>query len=138
MTVLKLPGEVRARIESHAHAGYPEETCGLLIGHQADGVVSVCAAPPARNVNRERPEDRYELDPLAMLRADRDARCRGLEVVGVWHTHPDHAAQPSATDRAAAWEGWSYLIVSVTRRGVGEVRSWRLAGDAFREEGVEP
>jgi proteasome lid subunit RPN8/RPN11 len=60
-----------------------------------------------------------------------------MEVVGIWHSHPDHPAQPSETDRQAAWEGWSYMILSVTGEGVSDVRSWRLDGDAFIEEVVE-
>jgi proteasome lid subunit RPN8/RPN11 len=91
----------------------------------------------AANLNQERPGDRYELDPRTMLEADRDCRARGLEVVGVWHSHPDHPAEPSETDRAGAWEGWSYIIVSVARAAVGTMRSWRLSGDRFHEESIE-
>jgi len=58
--------------------------------------------------------------------------------VGIWHSHPDHPARPSETDRAAAWEGWSYLIASVTDAGLSELRSWRLSGERFLEEPVEP
>ncbi|MGH8508908.1 MAG: Mov34/MPN/PAD-1 family protein, partial [Gammaproteobacteria bacterium] len=68
--------------------------------------------------------------------ADRDARARGLEIVGVWHSHPDHPAEPSETDRAAAWEGWSYLIVSVARDGINAIRSWRRDAGQFYEEDV--
>jgi proteasome lid subunit RPN8/RPN11 len=57
-------------------------------------------------------------------------------VIGVWHTHPDHPARPSETDRAAAWAGWSYLILSVTARGVADVKSFRLHGEAFVEEEI--
>jgi proteasome lid subunit RPN8/RPN11 len=61
-----------------------------------------------------------------------------LEVVGVWHSHPDHPARPSETDRNGAWEGWSYLILSVTAEGVPDLRSWRLRGEHFEEEDVRP
>ena len=67
---------------------------------------------------------------------EEDARTRGLDVLGVWHTHPDHPAHPSETDRAAAWEGWSYVIASVERGEVADVRSWRLDGDSFVEEEI--
>ena len=91
----------------------------------------------ARNVNIERPRDRYELDPLDFLAAQRAAQSAGLEVVGVWHSHPDHAARPSETDRADAWPEWSYVIATVTERGADQVRSWRLEGDEFHEEHIE-
>ena len=92
----------------------------------------------ARNLNTERAEDRYEMDPLDLLRADEMARARRLDIVGVWHTHPDHPARPSATDRAQAWDGWSYLILEVGAGGVQAMRSWRLEGAEFVEEAVAP
>jgi proteasome lid subunit RPN8/RPN11 len=121
-----------------ARAGYPREACGLLVGRRIDPDTLVEDLVEARNLNRERPGDRYELDPDAFEAADREARGRGLEIVGIWHTHPDHPAVPSTTDRERAWVGWSYLIAAVGPGGVTEVRSWRLHGDAFVEEVVAP
>ncbi len=118
-------------------AGYPYETCGILIGEPVEGGIRVYEAIEAPNLNKERPGDRYELDPSAMLAADREARSQGLEIVGIWHSHPDHPAEPSETDRASAWEGWSYMIVSVTRDSLIEVRSWRLDGGQFVEEKIK-
>ena len=106
------------------------------MGQQTEGVTDVIEAVQAPNLNHERPGDRYELDPKAMLTADRDARQKGLEIVGVWHSHPDHPARPSETDRTAAWEGWSYVILSVSRDGVRDVRSWRMKGEQFEEEEI--
>ena len=134
MAIIKLPESMRKRIAAAVTAGYPHETCGLLIGRQGVRAVEVLDSLQAANLNQERPGDRYELDPKAMLAADRDARSRGLEIVGVWHSHPDHPAEPSETDREAAWEGWSYLIVSVARDGINAIRSWRLDGGQFYEE----
>lgn len=127
------PG-LRARLQALARAGYPEETCGLLLGRCAENQVDVLELVPARNLNRERARDRYELDPAAFLAADTQAREHGWEVVGVWHTHPDHPARPSATDRAKAWEGWSYLILSVSQSGMDDLRSWRMHAGDFIEE----
>ncbi|MEM8709359.1 MAG: M67 family metallopeptidase [Planctomycetota bacterium] len=76
------------------------------------------------------------LDPVALLAAEESASSRGLEVIGVWHSHPDRAAVPSEEDRAAAWPKWSYLIASVNASGVRDLRSWRLGGEAFVEEAV--
>ena len=113
-------------------AGYPSETCGLLIGRDS----TVARAVPARNLNRERAGDRYELDPADHFAAEQEARAEGLEVIGVWHTHPDHPARPSETDRAAAWPGWSYLILAVIAGGVTDIRSWQLAGEHFTEQAI--
>ena len=134
--VFELNAALQERLKNWARGGYPRERCGLLLGQARDGVVRVVEVVQARNANTERAHDRYELDPGDFLRADRQARARRLEIVGIWHTHPDHPARPSATDREQAWEGWSYLILSVDRHGVQALRSWRLDGHDFVEEAV--
>lgn len=134
--MLVLPSEVRADLERWIRAGYPEETCGLLVGRNHLGRTETARATLAKNLNRERARDRYELAPADFLAADLAAREAGLEIVGVWHSHPDHPAEPSETDRAAAWEGWSYVIVEVTRVGVAAMRSWRFSGQRFDEETI--
>ncbi|TXF12392.1 Mov34/MPN/PAD-1 family protein [Pelomicrobium methylotrophicum] len=136
MATLQLPESERKRLEAWMREGYPQETCGLLIGRSRDGVTQVVEVVQARNLNQERARDRYLLDPDDYLKADESARARGLSIVGIWHSHPDHPARPSATDRAHAWEGWSYLIASVSREGVTDLRSWRLRSGAFEEEEV--
>lgn len=135
-SILQLPTRLRVELETLARAGYPNEACGLLLGRAADGQCAVASARAARNLSAGRARDRYELDPADYLTAEREAAAAGLAVVGVWHTHPDHPARPSATDREWAWPGWSYLILSVGPDGVRELRSWRLAGDGFAEEEV--
>jgi proteasome lid subunit RPN8/RPN11 len=85
------------------------------------------------------PETRrlYLLDPDDFLAAESQARKSGLDVVGVWHSHPDHPASPSQTDLERAWPGYSYVIVAVTEDGLPEIRSWRLHNDSFLEERLE-
>ncbi len=134
MAALQLPEAVRAHLRAAVRAGYPNETCGLLLGRAEDERVRVHEAQSAGNLNHERPGDRYDLDPQDLLRAEHRARALGLEVVGVWHSHPDHPAEPSETDRAGAFEGWSYLILSVTAERVRDMRSWRLRAGRFFEE----
>lgn len=92
----------------------------------------------ARNLDTARARDRYELDPADHLAAEELARSAGLDVIGIWHSHPDHPAVPSESDQAQAWHGWSYLIVSVAAGTVRELRSWRLAGPSFEEEELRP
>ena len=134
--MLRLPHTLGESLNAFALQGYPRETCGLLLGVRMGDEHAVTEVRRARNLNVERAEDRYELDPDDFLAADREARAAGLDIVGIWHSHPDHPARPSATDRDGAWPGWSYLIVSVGREGVGEIRSWRLNGADFEEEAI--
>jgi proteasome lid subunit RPN8/RPN11 len=131
-----LPAPVRAQLESWVEAGYPYETCGVLVGIQGKAQSYITRAVQTRNINSERAHDRYELSPDDFLAADAAAKADGLEIVGIWHSHPDHPARPSETDRVQAWHGWSYLIVSVLQGCAAELRSWRLVNEAFEEESV--
>ena len=134
----RLPPELRRELARWAAEGYSNEVCGLLVGRCDGDRTAALRAARAGNLDRERPETRYLLDPDDFVAADREARALGLDVVGFWHTHPDHPARPSPTDLDAAWEGYSYLIIATTAAGAAEMRSWRLDGDAFREETLEP
>jgi proteasome lid subunit RPN8/RPN11 len=135
---VKLPQPARLQLIAWAQKGYPHESCGVLVGNQDTVQVSIARVVLARNVNTERPRDRYQLDARDLLAADRSAEAGGLEIVGIWHTHPDHPAHPSEHDRVQAWQGWSYLILSVERDRVTELRSWRLTNGAFQEETIIP
>ncbi|MCW3478318.1 M67 family metallopeptidase [Neisseriaceae bacterium JH1-16] len=134
--VLHLPLDILDALRVTARQGYPHEACGLLIGRRCGSVHRVTAMREARNLNRERAHDRYELDPADYMAAEMEAREAGQEIVGIWHTHPDHPARPSETDRAAAWPNWSYLILSVDSAKVSAVTSWRLDGEVFVEEEI--
>ena len=103
--VLELPARLGARVLKLARARYPDEACGLLIGRRCATRARVELVREARNVAAARARERYELDPVDHLAAEELARSLGLEVVGVWHSHPDHPALPSETDRERAWEG---------------------------------
>ena len=131
-----MPAAIEWRLGRLAEAGYPREVCGVLLGRSAAGETVPVTVLQIANRNRQRAHDRYEMDPRGLLAAEKEARRRELDIVAIWHTHPDHPARPSATDLAAAWEGWSYVIVPVTRGGAGALRSWRLIGNRFVEEGV--
>ena len=129
---LTLDEAQRASIRDAALAAYPHEACGLLVGR--DGEVEEVTI--GRNLDDTRAHDRYTLDPTHLLHVEDDAEQRGLSVLGVWHSHPDHPAIPSETDRAGAWANWSYVIVSV-RAGLPDgLRSWRLLGKRFVEQEV--
>ena len=123
------PG-VNARIRELAAAAYPDEGCGVLIGRFAGLRAEVLEATSGVNLNTERARDRYLLDPADIVRADRDARERGLDVVGYWHSHPDHPARPSQFDTDHAWLDYVYVIVTTTVLGAED-----LNGFTLREEG---
>lgn len=137
-TELHLARQLRDDIARRAEADYPHEACGILVGRAAARRVEVERVAAGRNVNRERAGDRYEIDPQDILAADGAARRDGLEIVGYWHSHPDCPARPSTTDLAAAWEGYSYVIVGVTAAGDTDFHSWRLDGGRFHEERILP
>ena len=134
---LHWPVGLRAELFEAARRGYPHEVCGLLIGRADAGAITVEHMTEAANVVSDRPADRYQLDPQAFLTADEAARRDGLEIVGIWHTHPDHTARPSPTDLEAAWEGYTYVILSVTRENVADCTAWRLGGGKFVEQSIE-
>ncbi|MEN8168316.1 MAG: M67 family metallopeptidase [Pseudomonadota bacterium] len=137
ITRLYLAPSLCQRLKAMVCTGYPEETCGLLVGRQSSLRVQVWDLVQARNLNRERARDRYELDPRDFVATDAMARRQAMDIVGIWHSHPDHPARPSVTDQAAAWEGWSYVIASVSRKDIEDLRSWHLFEDGFTEEVIE-
>src|ERR1700737_704776 len=110
-----------AQMRELAAAAYPNEGCGVLIGALADGRMEIVEATSARNMNTERARDRYDMDPRDIVVADREARQRGLDVVGFWHSHPDHPARPSQFDTDRAWIDYVYVIVNTTADGAGDL-----------------
>lgn len=131
---LVLSPRLRDVVARRAGRAYPLEACGLIVGRREGAAVVVQDVVRARNLARS--GDRYELAPEDWVVAWREAERRRAEIVGVWHSHPDHGALPSRADRETAWAEYSYLIASVSRTGVSEVRCWRLDERAFREQRV--
>src|SRR6185295_6813179 len=132
------PGDLEA-VRRHAETSYPDECCGFLIGTTDGTSAAVERVLAAGNERQESRHNRYLISPETVLAAHREARALGLDVVGYYHSHPDHPARPSEVDREQAWPGVSYLIVSVAQRKVVEARSWRLLDDreSFEEEVID-
>jgi proteasome lid subunit RPN8/RPN11 len=131
---LRLTSRVRQEIRTHGSAGYPHEVCGALLGREvaADGdagLREVTAVLPLENRRDDSPRNRFSVTPEDVLRAERTAAERSLELLGWYHSHPDHPARPSDFDREHAWPWYSYVILSVAQREPGEMTSWRLADD---------
>lgn len=124
-----------ASLRCHGERDYPNEACGLLLGTSGAAGVAIDESFPVRNLNEERARDRYDLDPRGQLEADRRARGSGRDVVGVYHSHPDHPALPSEFDRAHAYPGWVYVIVKVAGGVAAEAGAFVLGetDEAFAE-----
>lgn len=139
MTLL-IPAEVAEEIRRAGEAGYPHEICGVLVGEEGEPR-RVARAVPAPNRTEEDRKRRYFLDPLAYAKIEREADARDESVLGFYHTHPDHPALPSETDRqgAAPWPGFSFLILAVEKGKAVVWTSWRLdaTNGLFVEEVVE-
>lgn len=133
---LKLNMAQTEQLHGYINEGYPYETCGLFIGKSTDEEWVVSEVTQAKNLNTERAEDRFQLDPKDFMAGDNRAREIGEDIIGIWHSHPDHPAAPSPTDLESAWEGYSYLIAKVTKKGVEVMTSWRLVNGVFEEEPV--
>lgn len=120
-------------IQSHGEACYPGECCGFLVGRAEPDAIRVERVLPAANAGGR--NDRFTVPPEAVLAVHKEARAAGLDVVGYYHSHPDHPARPSRLDRDNAWPGYACLIVSVTGGRAVETRSWRLsAAEAVEQE----
>jgi len=113
-----------------ASKGYPLEICGLLIGSSNGSGWNVVSVRQVENLNQERAADRFQLDPAGYQAIDRELRGSGVEIIGVFHSHPDCPAKPSPTDLSSAWEGFVYPIVSVCDGQVAEVNCWVLTDAA--------
>ena len=135
MTLL-LTSSDRDAIRDHLESAYPEEGCGLLIGRDQASDRRVDAVERVPNVSGTGSGRRYVIAPETFLAAEKTARSRGLEVVGVFHSHPDHPAEPSPDDHANAWPHYSYVIGSVRAGRLAELRAYRFAagGGEFAPE----
>src|SRR2546426_8976945 len=135
---LVLEGRQMHAIRQHGDADYPAEAWGLMGATVEDG--RKVAALLVRLVNRrtDSARNRYLIDPESFRRAQEKLDRDGLEVVGVYHSHPDPPPTPSTFDREHAWPWLSYLILGVARGRAGEIKSWTLSQDraAFAEEPI--
>jgi proteasome lid subunit RPN8/RPN11 len=139
MNRLLITPDHRQTIDRHGEASYPEECCGFLIGQASGGATVVERVLPVANERQDSRHNRYVISPETVLAAHKEARAAGADVVGYYHSHPDHPSRPSDFDREHAWPGLSYLIVSVQQGRAADARSWRLADDRdrFDEEVID-
>jgi proteasome lid subunit RPN8/RPN11 len=144
--------ELAERIRRHGAETFPHECCGALLGRDPEAVEQSVSAPenaqaprevlglfPLVNRRDDSPRNRFAVTADDVRDAEKAARDHGLDVVGWYHSHPDHPARPSQFDREHAWPWYSYMIVSVMSGAPAEMRSWRLNDDRqdYTPESIE-
>jgi proteasome lid subunit RPN8/RPN11 len=124
-------------IRRHGEETYPHECCGVLLGVIADDVREVRATVRCGNTRIDSPQNRYNIDPRELVRVQREARARDLDIVGFYHSHPDHPPRWSTTDlREAHWIGCSYVITSVEHGRAAETNSFALTGSSEEDKAL--
>jgi len=146
-----ISAELAEKIREHGVETYPYECCGALLGRDlglAENAVSekkslsvsreVLSLFPLVNRRDDSPRNRFSVTAEDVKDAEKTARAQGLEVIGWYHSHPDHPARPSDYDRDHAWPWYSYIIVSVHTGVPQDMTSWRLKDDrsGFLEEKI--
>lgn len=145
--MLRLSQQVYDALRQHGEETYPYECCGILLGHflTEDGrsVNEVEDAVRAGNTRTDSAHNRYHIAPQELVRIQRSGRDRGLDIVGFYHSHPDHPARWSQTDFAEAhWLGCSYVITAVEKGAARQTNSFLLTGvgeddKVFQDEPIE-
>jgi proteasome lid subunit RPN8/RPN11 len=132
-----IPKDQLQYILDHAQFTYPEECCGFLLGIIAEQKW-VHRAVSVPNTHKQSRSNRYSVDPVEIVRADEAAQRSNLDLLGVYHSHPDAPPHPSQIDQEYAWPRYTYLIVSVEKRVTKQVRAWQLIDDTsnFQSEGL--
>ena len=144
------------QIHYHAQATYPEECCGLLLGNfeinqkivlevretennwtLSDAVnnLHTISTPNQQQLSKK---NRFSISPNVLLKVQKECRDRQINIIGIYHSHPDYSAIPSSFDREIAWSQYSYIIVSLRNGKVTEVKSWQLQDNRqFHPEKIE-
>jgi proteasome lid subunit RPN8/RPN11 len=138
---LEIPKSILDQIHDHGAAAYPEEGAGLILGHSQDNTRVVKAILGLNNAREDAARhNRYLLTAQDMLKGEQEAARLGLDIIGVFHSHPDHPDRPSEFDREWALPWFSYLITRVDQGVAISSRSWRLTDgrDEFYEETLLP
>lgn len=138
---LHISKETSGAIREEGRKSYPHECCGFMVGRAEGDVHRVTEIWPAYNEKEgtEEARRRYWISPEVTFKTETRARKEGLDVVGIYHSHPDHPDRPSEFDREHALPGWSYIVFSVTKGEPGPLKSWLLAEDRseFHPEDIQ-
>jgi len=126
-------------MRNHAERDYPFECCGLMLGRFEEGRKVVVETYPISNAREEEAKrNRFLIRPEELMRGEKYAREKRLDVVGFYHSHPDDRAVPSQYDLEHAWPTYSYIVVSVEKGEAVDLRSWEMESDRsrFNEEEI--
>jgi proteasome lid subunit RPN8/RPN11 len=138
--VIRLRRGQTEAISRHGEADYPHECCGLLLGRFEPSALKVVEeAYPISNAREEEAKrNRFLIKPEEFLKGHKYAASVGMDIVGFYHSHPDHPSSPSEFDKEHAWPAYSYVIVSVNNGATGDLSSWELEADrsAFGPETI--
>lgn len=122
---VRLAAETLEAIRREAARSYPHEGCGALLG-PASGVVD--STLPLPNTEEDAPRTRFVVSPRDYMAVEDQADARGVRLLGFWHSHPDHPARPSATDRKYAWEGLLTVVIAVEKGEPRDITAWDVPG----------
>jgi proteasome lid subunit RPN8/RPN11 len=125
---LKIPNALYNQLRRHGEASYPRECCGVLVGvFDEAGGKAVMKSVQCGNTRTDSPANRYHISPSELVRIQREALLAGHDIVGFYHSHPDHPARWSVTDlEEAHWTGCSYVITSVENGRAAQTNSFLL------------
>ncbi|MFQ5628183.1 MAG: Mov34/MPN/PAD-1 family protein [bacterium] len=124
-------------MNQQGETSYPHECCGFLLGRQSATALVVSEVVPAENRRIDSLHNRYDISPSDYMQTEKLADSRGLQIVGFYHSHPDHPAIPSQYDLEHAWPTLAYVIVSVRNGKAGDVCAFVLAEDRSRFDQIE-
>jgi len=138
MTALHLPKAIYDAMRAHGEETYPNECCGVLLGKAAPDGWRVQSAVRAGNTRTDSAHNRYHIAPVELVKIQREATRKGLDIAGFYHSHPDHPAQWSPTDFAEAhWIGCCYVITAVAKGKAQATNSFLLAGTTEEDKRFE-
>ncbi len=136
--MLRMSSATYDAIRKHGEETYPHECCGILLGRNAGGDNEVVDAIRAGNTRTDSAHNRYHIAPQELIKAQREGRERGLDIVGFYHSHPDHPAMWSQTDLAEAhWMGCSYVITAVEKGSAQQTNSFLLLGTSEEDKRLQ-
>ncbi|HEX4286483.1 MAG TPA: M67 family metallopeptidase [Terracidiphilus sp.] len=139
MSVLEVPRAVYDSLRAHGEETYPHECCGALLGNSTGDGWRIVDAVRAGNTRTDSAHNRYHIAPVELVKIQREARTKNLEIAGFYHSHPDHPAQWSPTDFAEAhWLGCAYVITEVAKGKAEVTNSFLLAGSTEEDKRFEP
>ncbi len=132
--MLVIEEQYLAEMRRHGERDYPFECCGLMLGRfDGDGRKIVVESYPISNAREEEAKrNRFLIRPEELMQGEKYAREKGLDVIGLYHSHPDEPAVPSKYDLEHAWPTYSYIVVSVKQGQAVDLRSWEMEPDRSR------